>query len=146
MAKIAGDLFEEPSSVGELVRDLEDSGYPVDFSREQVIRQPDGLSAPPETPLAIPRRLSSVPTKCATPRDRTSSFQPVRQNPDSLALTELTEELVRRRAYQFYRERGCKNGHDLDDWLRAEDQVLGKRPGNSATAHEDTKLGHHNVK
>ena len=101
MAKIAGDLFEEPSSVGELVRDLEDSGYPVDFSREQVIRQPDGPSVPPDTSLAIPRRLSSVPTKCATPRDRTSSFQSVKQNPDSLALTELTEELVRRRAYQF---------------------------------------------
>ena len=109
MAKIAGDLFEEPSSVGELVRDLEDSGYPVDFSREQVIRQPDGPSVPPDTSLAIPRRLSSVPTKCATPRDRTSSFQSVKQNPDSLALTELTEELVRRRAYQFYRERGCQD-------------------------------------
>lgn len=39
------------------------------------------------------------------------------------------------------KERGRKNGHDLDDWLCAEDQVLGKRPGNSATAHEGTKSG-----
>jgi len=41
MAKLG--LFENPDSNDELVRDLEDSGYPVDGSREQFIRQPDGL-------------------------------------------------------------------------------------------------------
>lgn len=132
MAKMAVDSFEDP--VDELVRELEDSGYPVDFSREHVIRQPDGLSAPPNTVVAAPGRPSSAQTKCATQRDRTSSSQSVAQNPDSLALTELTEELIRRLAYQFYEERGRNNGHDLDDWLSAEEQVLGKRPGNSATA------------
>ncbi len=28
------------------------------------------------------------------------------------------------RAYQLYESRGKKHGHDLDDWLRAERQVL----------------------
>jgi hypothetical protein len=44
MAKTAVGLFENPGSADQLVRDLEDSGYPVDGSREQFIRRPDGLS------------------------------------------------------------------------------------------------------
>lgn len=43
MARIAASLLENPGSSDDLVRDLEDSGYPVDGSREQLIRQPDGL-------------------------------------------------------------------------------------------------------
>jgi hypothetical protein len=42
------------------------------------------------------------------------------------------------------------SGRDYLDSLpqswRSEDQALGKRPGNSATAHEGTKSGHHNLK
>jgi hypothetical protein len=67
MAKMAVDLFDDPSSVEELVRDLEDSGYPVDFSRKQLTPQPDGLSVPPYTLGTVPRRLGSAQTKCATP-------------------------------------------------------------------------------
>jgi hypothetical protein len=29
-------------------------------------------------------------------------------------------DLIRKRAYQFFEERGCQPGHELDDWLRAE--------------------------
>ncbi len=39
---------------------------------------------------------------------------------------ELTEELIRRRAYEFYEERGHEHGHDVEDWLRAEAEVMGK--------------------
>lgn len=31
-----------------------------------------------------------------------------------------SEEQVRARAYEIYRERGGQPGHDLDDWLPAE--------------------------
>jgi len=41
MARTASGVFENPGSTDDLVRDLEDSGYPVDGSREQFIRQPD---------------------------------------------------------------------------------------------------------
>jgi len=34
----------------------------------------------------------------------------------------LTE--IRRRAYSFYEQRGKKDGHDVDDWLQAEQEVL----------------------
>jgi Protein of unknown function (DUF2934) len=33
------------------------------------------------------------------------------------------EEEIRRRAYAFYEERGCEDGHDLEDWLRAEREL-----------------------
>ena len=31
---------------------------------------------------------------------------------------------IARRAYELYLERGCANGQDLDDWLRAERELL----------------------
>ncbi len=51
---------------------------------------------------------------------------------------ELTEELIRVRAYQFYEERGCEDGQDLEDWLRAETEITGKKPAAAAEA-KDTK-------
>ena len=47
---------------------------------------------------------------------------------------ELTEELIRVRAYQLYEERGCGKGHDLDDWLRAEAEITGKKLATAAEA------------
>ena len=29
------------------------------------------------------------------------------------------------RAYELYRERGCHDGHALDDWLEAEQTIVG---------------------
>lgn len=39
----------------------------------------------------------------------------------------LTEEIIRMRAYHFFEERGYKHGHDLEDWLRAEAEIMGKK-------------------
>jgi hypothetical protein len=64
---------------------------------------------------------------------RSSSPHAVKTDTGSV---ELTEELVRERAYQFYEERGREDGHDLDDWLRAEAEMLGKKPSDSAMALE----------
>jgi hypothetical protein len=33
------------------------------------------------------------------------------------------EEEIRRRAYALYEQRGREDGHDVDDWLRAEAEV-----------------------
>ncbi len=64
---------------------------------------------------------------------KTSS--PHAAKPDMGSL-ELSEELIRNRAYQLYEERGCENGHDLDDWLTAEAEVMGKKTSESAIAYE----------
>lgn len=47
---------------------------------------------------------------------------------------ELTEELIRKRAYEFYEERGQEHGHDVDDWLKAEAEITGKKVAEPATS------------
>jgi hypothetical protein len=34
------------------------------------------------------------------------------------------EEDIRLRAYELYEMRGREDGHDLDDWLRAEEEMI----------------------
>ena len=34
------------------------------------------------------------------------------------------EDQIRARAYELYEERGKEEGHDLDDWLRAEAELM----------------------
>ncbi len=43
------------------------------------------------------------------------------------------EEAIRRRAYELYEQRGRKDGHDMDDWLRAESEVT-RSAGRTITA------------
>lgn len=49
---------------------------------------------------------------------------------------ELTEEYVRLRAYQIYERRGRQDGHDIEDWLQAEAEILGKKPDTSENKKE----------
>ena len=42
------------------------------------------------------------------------------------------EERIRLRAYTVYEERGKEDGHDVDDWLRAEAELTGKAAGTAA--------------
>jgi len=63
-------------------------------------------------------------------------------NVGSLALT---EEMTRNRAYQLFEQRGCEHGHDIDDWLQAEAEVVGKKvpkkvPENVSTDETETLL------
>jgi len=37
------------------------------------------------------------------------------------------QEQVRRRAFDLYEQRGREDGHDLDDWLQAESELIQKR-------------------
>jgi hypothetical protein len=36
------------------------------------------------------------------------------------------EDQIRQRAYELYEARGREDGHDLDDWLRAEGELKAK--------------------
>ena len=40
---------------------------------------------------------------------------------------ELTEEYIRLRAYCLYEQHGRQDGHDMEDWLEAETEILGKK-------------------
>ena len=36
-------------------------------------------------------------------------------------------EAIRKRAYELYEQRDREDGHDLEDWLQAEEEVRGKK-------------------
>jgi len=37
------------------------------------------------------------------------------------------EDQIRRRAYELYEQRGKEDGHDLEDWFRAEEEIKQKQ-------------------
>jgi hypothetical protein len=39
------------------------------------------------------------------------------------AREQLTKEQIEKRAHQLYEERGCREGHALDDWIDAEREL-----------------------
>ena len=41
----------------------------------------------------------------------------------SYPTVEKMSELIRERAYQLFEERGRQSGHELDDWLQAEQEI-----------------------
>ena len=42
------------------------------------------------------------------------------------------EELIEKRAYELYQERGMEDGHDMEDWLRAEEEVTTRETQSAA--------------
>lgn len=44
------------------------------------------------------------------------------------------ESEIRLRAYQLYQQRGGSAGSEQEDWLRAEQEVLSRRTGQTQTA------------
>ena len=53
---------------------------------------------------------------------------------------EVTEDIIRTRAYQLFEQRGYENGHELDDWLEAEAEVIGKKPVDTADQNSTQHL------
>jgi len=58
-----------------------------------------------------------------------TSSKPQTQQTDPAEL----DERIRRRAYDFYEQRGRTDGRDMDDWLQAEAELTGKKTGITAT-------------
>jgi hypothetical protein len=59
--------------------------------------------------------------------------------PDQGSLT-LTEQIIQKRAYELFEKRGCQHGHDIEDWLQAEAEVAGKKPGDSTSQSASGKV------
>jgi len=58
--------------------------------------------------VIAPQNVPAKPAAVAAPAKR------IQSSPDS----------VRERAYEFFEKRGSQPGHDLQDWFRAERQIL----------------------
>jgi Protein of unknown function (DUF2934) len=48
-------------------------------------------------------------------------IHPTKKAPTAVNESQKLKEKIRRRAYQLYEERLWENGHELEDWLRAEE-------------------------
>jgi hypothetical protein len=63
--------------------------------------------------------------------NRTSSATP--GDTQSLESAPDPKEQVRRRAFELYEQRGREEGHELDDWLQAESEIV-KQQAKAAAA------------
>lgn len=69
MTKTAAGFSENPDSTDNLVRDLEESGYPVDGETAQFAPQPDSLTVESDRPGPAPakpggaHKMSNAPTE-----------------------------------------------------------------------------------
>jgi len=85
-----------------------------------------GLKAPVANPEVSASETTSVPVK-AEPRPvevKSESMRRPSAEPRRTVVPINLDEEIRRRAYQLYEERGCTPGHENDDWLVAEREVL----------------------
>ena len=56
------------------------------------------------------------------PKSAKATAAPVQQ----VSVSTDFQEAIRSRAYSIYEQRGCQHGHDVDDWLIAEVELVRK--------------------
>jgi len=61
-------------------------------------------------------------------QDRNFAEEMTRRNAESL------DDEIARRAYELYEARGYVDGFDVDDWLQAEQDIVGSKPAGKAAA------------
>ena len=68
------------------------------------------------------------------------AHDPTKKEPANLVTDPNLDEEIRRRAYALYGQRGRKDGHDLDDWLHAEAELMrqGYENRRLTSAHQST--------
>ena len=71
-----------------------------------------------------------------TDRKRTQGRETAPEMPEPVSALETPHQRISERAYRLYLDRGAEDGHALEDWLRAEQEVLGKRPTLAVPGHQ----------
>ena len=51
-------------------------------------------------------------------------IHPTKKKPTAVNESEELKDKIRQRAYQLYEERLWEDGHELEDWLRAEEEIM----------------------
>jgi hypothetical protein len=72
--------------------------------------KPNPVKAPPAPPAKAP--VAAKPAKAAVPA---ASYVP-------------TQEEIQTRAFEIYVAEGCREGSDLENWLRAEAELRARGP------------------
>jgi hypothetical protein len=78
----------------------------------------------------------TAPAGCCHPNsegDAVMKKHPEREQSSSVVHGNgIDEELVRKRAYELYVDRGMEDGHELEDWFRAEEELASKKSQSAA--------------
>ena len=61
-----------------------------------------------------------------------STGKPVTSSVQQKVGTEELQDRIRERAFELYEQRGCQDGHDLDDWLQAEAETTRQEVASAA--------------
>jgi hypothetical protein len=69
------------------------------------------------------KKTSAAPKTQAKPRKPAAKKQAARQKVTPISIS---RERVAELAYRYWNERGRAHGHHEEDWLRAEQELLGK--------------------
>jgi hypothetical protein len=73
---------------------------------------------------------------------KTKASPKITTNPvrDNAQFGARTEEDIAKRAYALYEARGREDGHDVDDWLQAEREILEEKNGLALRAKRVSKM------
>jgi hypothetical protein len=105
-------------SSGLMVSGLDDSrtAFYAEIRRQTICFVPDQVQDTSSFEQLPKAQRHLFETGCSMPSRRRSDAQPPKRDP-------LTEAIAAR-AYELFLERGAEHGHNLDDWLRAERELL----------------------
>jgi len=69
-----------------------------------------------------PKKTRATEAKTTAPKTTTTKAKPARAKVTMMA----SHEQIAALAHRYWTERGKQHGHDAEDWLRAEQELLGK--------------------
>jgi hypothetical protein len=81
----------------------------------------NGTTAVPKAPISILQTSSADENRAA----QNETSRPSRATDTSIHPS-VSEEQIRRRAYELYVQRGGTHGRHMDDWFRAESELRGR--------------------
>jgi len=61
-----------------------------------------------------------------------STSKPVTGSVQQKVGAEELQDRIRERAFELYEQRGCQDGHELDDWLQAEAETIREEVASAA--------------
>lgn len=79
--------------------------------------------------MATAKRTRATSSTNRSKKTATAKVQEITALPQSKGNV---EDLIRFRAYQLFEQRGCNHGFDVEDWLRAESEIIGRAIAQSA--------------
>jgi hypothetical protein len=73
----------------------------------------------------VKNTASALQTSSAADSNAKQAATPAARSTE-IRTASVSEEQIRRRAYELYTQRGGTHGHHVDDWFRAEAELLGQ--------------------